>query len=86
MADKNLDVLAINETRLSDSIDNSCIHIQGYDIVRRDRNRNGGGIVPILYLFYMYFLSYFFPIFFVFFLYFQDYFKVIFLPILNLLF
>ena len=44
MADKNLDVLAINETRLSDSIDNSCIHIQGYDIVRRDRNRNGGGV------------------------------------------
>ena len=43
-------------------------------------------IVPILYLFYMYFLRYFFPIFFVFFLYFQDYFKVIFLPILNLLF
>ena len=40
MADKNLDVLAINETRLSDSIDNSCIHMQGYDIVRRDRNRN----------------------------------------------
>ena len=32
MADKNLDVLAINETRLSDSIDDSCIHIQGYDI------------------------------------------------------
>ena len=28
MADKNLDVLAINETRKSDSIDNSCIHIQ----------------------------------------------------------
>ena len=44
MADKNLDVLAINETRLSDSIDDSCIHIQGYDIVRRDRNRNGGGV------------------------------------------
>ena len=44
MADKNLDVLAINETRLSDSIDNSCIHFQGYDIVRRDRNRNGGGV------------------------------------------
>ena len=44
MADKNLDVLAINETRLSDLIDDSCIHIQGYDIVRRDRNRNGGGV------------------------------------------
>ena len=44
MADKNLDVLAINETRLSDSIDNSCIHIQGYDIVRMDRNRNGGRV------------------------------------------
>ena len=33
MCDQNLDVIAINETRLSSSIDNSCIHIPGYDIV-----------------------------------------------------
>ena len=44
MCDQNLDVIAINETRLSSSIDNSCIHIPGYDIVRRGRNRLGGGV------------------------------------------
>ena len=44
MDDKNLDVLVINETRLSYSIDNSCIHIQRHDIARRDTNRNSGGV------------------------------------------
>ena len=44
MEDQNLDVLAINETRLSESFSNMCIHFPGYDIVRRDRNRNGGGV------------------------------------------
>ena len=39
MEDQNLDVLAINETRLSESFSNMCIHFPGYDIVRRDRNR-----------------------------------------------
>ena len=44
MEDKNLDVLAINETRLSKSISDTCVHIPGHDIVRKDRNRNGGGV------------------------------------------
>ena len=39
MEDQHLDVLAVNE-----SIANWSIHIPGYDIVRRDRNRNGGGV------------------------------------------
>ena len=34
----------INETRLDDSILDSEIKISGYDIIRRDRNRNGGGV------------------------------------------
>ena len=44
MEDQNLDVVAINETRLSESFRKMCIHIPGYDIVRRDINRNGGGV------------------------------------------
>ena len=44
--------------------------------------KNSAYFISILYVFFKVFFSYFF----VFFLYFQDYFKVIFLPILNLLF
>ena len=44
MEDQNLDVLAINESPLCESITNSSMHIPGYDIVRRDRNRNGGEV------------------------------------------
>ena len=44
MEDQNLDVLAINECRLCESVTNSSIHIPGYDIITRDRNRNGGGV------------------------------------------
>ena len=39
-----LDVISINETRLDQGILNSEIYIPGYEIVRRDRNRNGGGV------------------------------------------
>ena len=45
MSDKVIDVLAINEIKLDDSIENNEISIQGYDIIRRDREtdgRNGG--------------------------------------------
>jgi hypothetical protein len=43
----NIDVLAINETKLDSSITNNEISIRGYDVVRRDRQhhgRNGGGV------------------------------------------
>ena len=42
--DKKLDVLALNETRLDSSISDELLAIDGYDIIRADRNRNGGGV------------------------------------------
>ena len=38
------DTLAINETKPDSSIFDSEIDINGYAIIRKDRNRNGGGI------------------------------------------
>ena len=35
--------MCINETRLDSSIENSEVGIPGYDLIRRDRNRNGEG-------------------------------------------
>ena len=43
----NIDVLAINETKLDSSITNDHIQISGFNVVRRDRQlhcRNGGGV------------------------------------------
>jgi exonuclease III len=41
----SFDILCINETRLiNNSIENRLVEIPGYDIVRRDRNRYGGGV------------------------------------------
>ncbi|CAH3195881.1 unnamed protein product, partial [Porites evermanni] len=37
-------ILGLNETRLDNTIPDSQIDIEGYDILRRDRNRNGGGV------------------------------------------
>ena len=42
------DVICINETRLDDSIDNSEVKIPGYDLIRKDRNRNGEGVAIYL--------------------------------------
>ena len=44
MADQYLDILALNETRLDSSICDNQVHIDGYSIIRRDRNRVGGGV------------------------------------------
>ena len=44
MQNKPFDVITLNETRLDDSVLNGEVEIPGYDIVRRDRNRNGGGV------------------------------------------
>ena len=40
----SFDIFTINETRLHDSFDDRDIGINGYDIIRRDRNRHGGGV------------------------------------------
>ena len=39
--DLGLHILAINETKLDDSIDDALIGIDGYSIRRSDRNRKG---------------------------------------------
>ena len=42
--DKKIDILALNETRLDPSISDGLVSVDGYDLIRADRNRNGGGV------------------------------------------
>ena len=44
MQNQPFDILTLNETRLDNSILDCEVQISGYDIIRRDRNRNGGGV------------------------------------------
>ena len=41
----NASVIGITESKLDESVSDSEISIQGYDVVRNDRNRHGGGVV-----------------------------------------
>ena len=41
---KTIDILGLNETKLHKTIPDSQVDIEGYDILHRDRNRNGGGV------------------------------------------
>ena len=44
-SDKSFDVLTFSETMLDSSIPVSCVNIEGYSIIRKDRNRHGGGVI-----------------------------------------
>ena len=44
MKNQTVDILAINETRLDDTINDSEIEISNYTLTRRDRSRHGGGV------------------------------------------
>ena len=44
MANKPLDVLAINESKLDLVDSDQLVNLEGYNIVRRDRNKHGGGV------------------------------------------
>ena len=44
MSDKMLDLFACNETRLDSTITDGMIRVDGYDIIRKDRSRTGGGV------------------------------------------
>ena len=48
ISENSFEILCINETRLDNSICNTEIEIAGYEIVRKDRNRNGGGVAIYL--------------------------------------
>ena len=41
---KNIDLIAFNETRLDQSISDGLINLNGYEVIRKDRSRNGGGV------------------------------------------
>ena len=41
--DKDIDILAVNETKLDSDIKDN-VAIEGYTIKRMDRNRQGGGV------------------------------------------
>jgi hypothetical protein len=43
IAEQYFDIISLNETMLDSSISDHEIKINGYDIVRKDRNRHGGG-------------------------------------------
>jgi exonuclease III len=45
LANSSIDILAINESKIDDSIPDNEINIVGYIMVRNDRNRSGGGVV-----------------------------------------
>ena len=52
----SFDVLCINETRLDQTIKNSEVEIHGYDLVRHDRNRHGGGVAIYIREYTIYYL------------------------------
>ena len=45
---QKFDVFCINETRLDATVPNHEVGINGYELVRKDRNRNGGGVAIYL--------------------------------------
>ena len=44
LKDKQIDIICLNETLLDETIDDHEVNIIGYEILRKDRNRNGGGV------------------------------------------
>ena len=44
MSNKLIDLIAFNETRLDPNITNGMVHLNDYDLIRKDRSRNGGGV------------------------------------------
>ena len=44
LAYNSVDVLSLCETKLDSSFNDSDVHVPGFEIIRRDRNRHGGGV------------------------------------------
>ena len=42
--DKQLHALCLSETKLDDTVEDNCIDIDGYQVIRKDRTRHGGGV------------------------------------------
>ena len=41
ISNKYIDLIAFNETRLDSNITDNMIHLDGYDVIRKDRSTNG---------------------------------------------
>ena len=44
MSNQNIDLIAFSETRLDSTISDGMIKIPKYDLIRKDRSRNGSGV------------------------------------------
>ena len=44
LAKQDLDIVALNETRLDDMLSDDLMSVHNYDLIRTDRNRQGGGV------------------------------------------
>ena len=44
LSSHNIHILCVNETRLDTSISDQEIHVDGFSVLRKDRNRSGGGV------------------------------------------
>ena len=49
LTENHIHILCLCETRLDDSITNAEMSVHGYRLVRRDRNRNGGGVIVYIH-------------------------------------
>ena len=47
MSSKNIDLILFSETGLHSSIGDSILHLNNYDLIRRDRSKNGGEVCTI---------------------------------------
>ena len=47
-SNKLIDLIAFNETRLDSNITNGMVRLNDYDLIRKDRSRNGGGVCVYL--------------------------------------
>ena len=44
MTENKIDIISINETKLDDTIRDEQVTIEGFSLLRLDRNRHGGGV------------------------------------------
>ena len=47
LSKRDLDILALNETRLDDTLTDCSLFVNNYDLVRTDRHRHGDGVCYI---------------------------------------
>ena len=48
---KDIDILAINETKLDATIKDGEVHLPGYDVVRKDRRAMAGMVLVFVFMF-----------------------------------